>query len=87
VAKNSVQRLATGWTMRGPSSSPDRVNTSPYLRDRLWGPPDILIRWVQEALSPVIKRPEHEGVHSPPNSAEVNKTWIYIFTPPYAFMA
>jgi hypothetical protein len=28
-----------------------------------------------------------EADHSPPNIAEVKKTWIYKSTPPYAFMA
>jgi hypothetical protein len=28
-----------------------------------------------------------EADHSPPTSAEVNKTWIYTSTPPYALMA
>jgi hypothetical protein len=32
-----------------------------------------------------IKRPGREADHSPP-SAEVKKIWIYISTPPYAFM-
>jgi hypothetical protein len=30
-----------------------------------------------------VKRQEHEADHSPPTSAEVNKTWIYTSTPPY----
>jgi hypothetical protein len=38
------------------------------------------------ALSPGVKRPGREADHSPPTSAEVNKTWIYTSTPPYVFM-
>jgi hypothetical protein len=36
------------------------------------------------ALSPGVKRPGREPEHSPPTSAEVKKTWVYISTPPYA---
>jgi hypothetical protein len=39
-----------------------------------------------EGSSSGVKRPELETDHSPPTSAEVKKTWIYISTPPYAFM-
>jgi hypothetical protein len=34
-----------------------------------------------------IKRPGREGGHSLPASAEAKKTWIYLSTPTYAFMA
>jgi hypothetical protein len=36
---------------------------------------------------PGVKRPGREAVHSPPKSAEVKNTWIYISTSLYAFMA
>jgi hypothetical protein len=39
------------------------------------------------ALSMGIKLQELEADHSPPSIVEVNKTWIYTSTPPYAFMA
>jgi hypothetical protein len=39
-----------------------------------------------ESLYQRVKQPEREAVHSPPSSAEINNTWIYISTPPYAFM-
>ncbi|PNF30034.1 hypothetical protein B7P43_G05845, partial [Cryptotermes secundus] len=32
-------------------------------------------------------RQGREADHSPPTSAEVKKMWMYISTPPYAFMA
>jgi hypothetical protein len=38
-------------------------------------------------FSPGVKRPGREADHSPLASAEVKNTWIYTFTPPYAFMA
>jgi hypothetical protein len=31
--------------------------------------------------------PRHEADHSPPNSAEVKRMWVYTSTPLYAFMA
>jgi hypothetical protein len=45
------------------------------------------IHWLQEALSPVVKRPGREADHSPPTSAEIKKMWIYTSAPPYVFMA
>jgi hypothetical protein len=39
------------------------------------------IQWV-----PGVKRAESEADHSPPTSAKVKNTWIYISTPPYTFM-
>jgi hypothetical protein len=41
---------------------------------------------VPGALSPAIKRPGREIYHSPATGAEVKNTWLYAFTPPYAFM-
>jgi hypothetical protein len=60
-----------------------RIFSSP----RRLGPAQPLIQRVPGALSPRVKRPEHEADHSPPTSAEVKKTWIYTSTPPYVFMA
>jgi hypothetical protein len=34
-----------------------------------------------------VKRPGRKPDHSPPTSTEVNKTWNYTSTPPYASMA
>jgi hypothetical protein len=33
------------------------------------------------ALPPGVKRPKREADHSPPNSVEVKKTWVYTSTP------
>jgi hypothetical protein len=43
-------------------------------------------QWIPGSLSFGVKRPGREVDHSPLTSAEVKKTWIYISTPPYAFM-
>jgi hypothetical protein len=39
------------------------------------------IQWVPGALFPGVKQPGREADHSPPTSAVVKKTWIYISTP------
>jgi hypothetical protein len=39
------------------------------------------------ALSQEVKWPWHDADHSSPINVEVKKTWIYISTPPYIFMA
>jgi hypothetical protein len=45
------------------------------------------IKWVPGAFSSGVKQQGLEADHSPPTSAEVEKMWIYTFTPTYAFMA
>jgi hypothetical protein len=68
---------------RGRSSSPGRVNNfllSTSSRPAL-GPTQPPIQGVPGSLSPEVKRPGHEADHSPPTSAEVEKTWICTFTP------
>jgi hypothetical protein len=39
-------------------------------------------QWIPGALSPGVKRPGREADHSPPNSAEIKKTWVYTSTSP-----
>jgi hypothetical protein len=51
------------------------------------GPTQPPIQCVPRALSPAVKLTGHEANHSPPDSAEVNKMWIYTSTDPYAIMA
>jgi hypothetical protein len=51
------------------------------------GPTQSPIRWVPGALSPEVKRMGREADHWSPTSTKVKKTWIYISTPPYAFIA
>jgi hypothetical protein len=65
-----------------------RILFSPRRPDRLWGPAQPPpIQWVPEALSPGVKRSGREADYSPPASADFKKMWIYISTPPHAFMA
>jgi hypothetical protein len=74
---------------RGRSSSPGRVKNFLFstLSRPVLGFTRPPIQWVSGALLKGIKRPGRECDHSPPTSAEVKKMWIYISTPPYAFMA
>jgi hypothetical protein len=51
------------------------------------GPTQPSIQWVPGALSPVVKLQGRETDHSPPASAQVKKMWVYISTPPNAFMS
>jgi hypothetical protein len=51
------------------------------------GPTQCPIKWVPEALSVEVKRPEREVDHSFPSSAEVKNAWSYTSTPQYALMA
>jgi hypothetical protein len=83
-SRDTVVGIATGYGLddrevgvRVPVRS--RTFSSPCLPDRLWGPPNF--------LSNGYRGPGCEADHSLPASAEVKKMWIYISTPPYAFMA
>jgi hypothetical protein len=60
---------------------------SPLRPDRLWGPLNLLSNGYRGALSPGVKRSGREAHHSPSTCAEVKILWIYISSPPYAFMA
>jgi hypothetical protein len=50
-------------------------------------PTQLPTQWVPGALTQVVKWPWHEADYSPPTSAEVKKTWIYIFNSSYFFKA
>jgi hypothetical protein len=73
---------------RGRSSSPGTVkNFHSSMSSRLaLGSTQSPIQWVPGAFTPGVKRQGREADHSPPNSAEVKKVWIYTPTPPYVFM-
>jgi hypothetical protein len=82
-SRDSAVGIATGYGLddrgvgvRVPVGS--TIFSSPCRPDRLWGLPNL--------LSLGVKRQGREAGHSPPNSAEVKKIWIYTSTPPYAFM-
>ena len=66
----SVQRLATGWTVRGSNPGGGEVfRTRP---DRLWGPPSLLYNGYR-VFSGGKERPGRDADPSPPSSAVVKK--------------
>jgi hypothetical protein len=91
-SRDSVVSIATAYGLE------DRgVGVRVLIRSRIFifsrsstpalGPTQPPIQQVPGVLYPGIKRQGREADPSPPASAEVNKTWIYTFTPPYVFMA
>jgi hypothetical protein len=64
-----------------------KIVSPPQCPDRLRGPPSLQSNEYRDHFSRRLKRQGREADHSPPTSAEVKKTWIYTYTPPYAFMA
>jgi hypothetical protein len=85
-SQDSIVGIATGYGLndrgvgvRVPVGS--RIFSSPSRPERLWGPPNLLSNGHGGLFFPGVKRPEHEAVHSPPASAEVQKMWIYTSTP------
>jgi hypothetical protein len=51
------------------------------------GPTQLPIQWVLGAIPLGVKRPGRKADHSPADSAEVKKMWIYTSTLPFAFTA
>jgi hypothetical protein len=64
-----------------------RIFSSPFSSRSVLGFTQLPSQWVPVALPSGVKRQGREADHSPPTSAEVKRTWIYIFTTPYVFMA
>jgi hypothetical protein len=75
----SVQRLATGRTVRGSNPGGGEIfRTRP---DRLWGPPSLLYNGYRLSF-PGVKRPGRGVNHPPPSSAEVKgRVELHIYTP------
>jgi hypothetical protein len=72
------------WLRAGRSKgrSPGRVKNFLFSTSSRLAPRSIQpIQWVPGALSPGIKRPGREADHSPPDSTEVKKMWIYTSIP------
>jgi hypothetical protein len=90
-SRSSVLGTTIGYGLDdrwGRNSSASKVKNSYLLHvGPALGPTKPPIQWVPEALSSGVKRPGHEADHSPPNSTEVKKTWVYTSTPTHAFMA
>ena len=80
----SVQRLATGWTVRG--SNPSGGRDFPNLSRLAPGPNQPPAQWVW--VFPGVKgRPGRDADPSPPSSAVVKKGQSYTSTPPMGRMA
>ena len=74
----SVQRLATGWAVRG--SNPGGGEIFRIRPDRPWGPPSLL--HIGYRVFPRVKRPGRGADHPPPSSAEVEgRVELYIYSP------
>jgi len=68
----SVQRLATGWTLRGSNPGEGRGENFRICPDRPWGPPSLL--YSRYRVFPGGKEgPGDEADLSPPSSAVVKK--------------
>ena len=80
----SVQRLATGWTVRG--SNPGWGEIFRTCPDRPWGPPSLLYNGYR--VFPGGKEwPGRDADPLPPSSAVVKKGQSYTSTPPVGRMA
>ena len=80
----SVQRLATGWKVRG--SNPDGGEIFRTRPDRPWGPPTFLYNGYR-VFFPAVKQPER-GVDQPPHLApRLKKRVVMPLLPLWAFLA
>ena len=75
----SVWRLATGWTVRGPN--PRVCNIFRTCPDRPWGPPSLLYYEYRIFLGGK-ERPGRDADPSLPSSAVLKKEYNYTSTPP-----
>jgi hypothetical protein len=83
-----VTRYGAGQPRGQSSSLGGGKNFHFYMSSELaLGPTQPPMQWVAGVLPPGVKWLRREADHSPPTSAEVKKTWVYISTPPYIFMA
>ena len=79
----SVQRLATGWTVRG--SNPGEGEIFRTCSDRPWGPPSLLYNGYR-VFPGDKKRPGRDCSHSPTSSAVGDETvelYLYFSYGPY----
>jgi hypothetical protein len=85
----SVYRLATVWTTEGSEfkSWYGQEFSLVHVVQTGSGAHPVSYPMSPGGSFPEEKRQGREADHSPPTSVEVKKMWIYMFTPPYAFMA
>jgi hypothetical protein len=77
VSRGSV--VGTGYTIERSEFESHRLKNSLFRPDRFWDPFNL--------VSNGVKWQGREADHSSPTRADVKKTWIYISTRPYAFIA
>ena len=79
-----VQRLATGWTVRGSNPGGGRDFPHPPVPDL--GPTQPPIQWVP-GLSRGVKRPGRGVDHPPSSNSEVKeRVELYLYSPLWAFI-
>jgi hypothetical protein len=73
----SAVGIATGLKLEGQGV---RVRVQVWRRFLLSMSPRLVVGPIQPPIQqlPGVKRPGHEADHSPPTSAKVKNTWIYI---------
>ena len=75
----SVQRLPTGWTVRGSNPGGDEIFRA--CPDRSWGPSSLLYNGYRVFPGGKV-RPGREADTSPPSNAEVkNGVELYLYSP------
>ena len=74
----SVRRLVTGWTVRGPNPGGGDIFRTPP--DRTWGAPSIVYNRYRVYL-PGVKRPGRGVNHPPPSNAEIKeRVELYLYS-------
>jgi hypothetical protein len=86
MSRDSVVGIATGYGLNDRGVGV-RASVGSRIFSGTLGSTKPPIQGVPGAPLPGVKRPWGEADHSSPASAEFKKMWIYISTPPYAFMA
>jgi hypothetical protein len=90
-SRDSVVGIATGCLLagrpRGRSSSPGKVKNFVHVQTGTEAHPASCPLGTGGSFPGVKASGGREVDPSPPTSAEVKKLWIYISTPPYAFLA
>jgi hypothetical protein len=81
MRRDGSVNIATGYRLSNWGSMPSPVARfffPPQHPDWMYGPPSVLIQWVLRAISPEVKRPEHEADNSHQSSVKVKSYFIII---------
>ena len=77
----SLDRLWAGWSEVRITAGARYLFCYQKYPDRLWGPSSFLFTEYR-SISPGVKRPGREAIHSPPPIAQVKNEWSYTSAPP-----